>query len=94
MEQKIFCKFTDFVLAPRNAFPKGGPVGRFETLDGVLCETTFVRAWNNTNGGCDFELDDTSNRIFGHPFSVIRSIWIGRLGNTDEYWYLLKMNRI
>ena len=90
---KIQSKFAEYLLAPVNAFP-GGFDQQVETMDGVQCEGRVICAWNNTDGQLDDSLDNESLRRYGCPFPVIRSIWMGRLGKVDNYWWLIKLVKL
>lgn len=87
---KILSKFTERLLAPRNAFI-AGLSGEYETLDGVTCRTEPIGTWNNKDGYFEEEFDDICQRFYGCPFSAIRSIWFGRLGKISDIWDMVKM---
>lgn len=87
---QISCKYAPKLLAPANALPL--TIGELcITLDGVRCELRYVMGWDNRDDRYVGELDDTCGRIYGCPFSAIRSIWFGRLGYVGDYWYLVEM---
>lgn len=79
------------LLAPRNAFDSLS--GDYQTTDGKVCSIDFLACWKNTDGQMDDDLDCCCRNVLGYPFSTIRSIWIGRLGHVDEFWYLVKLNK-
>lgn len=90
--QRLQCKFADNVFAPANAWGDGVR-GEYETIDGVRCHADPQTAWNNEDGSYDDEFDDLCIRLFGCPFSTIRSIWIARLGHIDSFWHLVRLVR-
>lgn len=87
--KQIQCKFVPQVLMPRNAFD--GFNDDYQTKDGRVCSLEFLVCWKNTDDQCKDELDDTAQRIHGCSFDYIRSLWIGRLGHADEFWYLINL---
>jgi hypothetical protein len=87
---KIKSKFVDKLLVPANGIMRG----EVETSDGVRCMAEFRTTWDNADGFCDEELEAISQREYGCPFSAIRSIWIGRLGNVSDIWHLVKLIKL
>lgn len=90
---KILSKFTERLLAPRNAFVAGFS-GEYETLDGVKCKVNPIGTWNNKDDYFIEEFDDLCQRLYGCNFAAIRSIWIGRLGHVDDIWDMVIMTKI
>lgn len=87
----IACKFRDLILLPANAID---PLEKnYRTADGIDVTIQFISTWNNKGGEYDEQLDDICNREYNTPFSMIRSIWIGRLGMADEFWHLIRLTK-
>ena len=78
------------MLAPRNAFDSFSE--EYQTLDGKVCTLELLTGWKNTDGQMDDDLDCCCRNVLGCSFGTIRSIWIGRLGHVDEFWFLVKLN--
>lgn len=96
---KIQSKFVEHVLFPSNAVDKSffdGTVkdATFETTDGFRVRAEFLNAIKNSDGENDVCLDDICLTMFSMPFNFIRSMWISRLGMVDEFWYLVKLNKV
>lgn len=87
--RQIQCKYTPKLLAPRNAFDSLS--GDYQTTDGKVCSIDFLACWKNTDGQMDADLDACCHNVLGCSFNTIRSIWIGRLGQIDEFWYLIRL---
>lgn len=87
--KQILCKFAPKILAPRNAFD--GFSEEYQTLDGKVCTLEFLSGWKNTDGDMDDDLDCCCQHVLGCSFETIRSIWIGRLGHVDEFWFLVEL---
>lgn len=88
--KQILCKFAPKILAPRNAFDGFGE--EYQTLDGKVCTLEILSGWKNTDGDMDDDLDCCCQHVLGCSFETIRSIWIGRLGHVDKFWYLVRLN--
>ena len=89
--ERIQSKFVPKLLMPGNAIKSFNDT--YVTIDGVECTLEFLTGWKNTDGQMDDDLDCCCQHTLGCPFSTIRSIWIGRLGYVDEFWYLVKLNK-
>ena len=64
------------------------------TLDGQTCHGRFIETCNNGDNYCADVLEQICQRMFGKPFSLIKTLWIGRLGLVDNYWHLIKLSKI
>ena len=87
--KRIQSKFVPKLIAPRNAFD--GFDEEYQTTDGKVCTLDFLSGWKNTDGEMDDDLDCCCQYNLGCSFDVIRSLWIGRLGHVDDFWYLVKL---
>ena len=85
--KQIQCKFVPKLIAPRNAFDSFGE--EYQTIDGKVCTLEILTGWKNTDGQMDDDIDCCCRNVLGCSFSHIRSLWIGRLGHVDEFWFLL-----
>lgn len=92
--QRINCKYTEYLLVPDNAIGRTYCDDEFMTDDGVRCRLEFQMTCNNKDGLFDDDLDRDCLRHYGCHFSSIRSIWIGRLGQVDDFWHLVKMVKL
>lgn len=93
-------KFAEYVFLPSNAI-EGAFWGRdynvdpqFVTSDKIVCKPTFISTTNNAEGRYDESFDRICRSHFNMSFSAVRSIWIARLGGVDNYWHLIKLERI
>lgn len=86
------CKFKELILLPANAIDTREK--QYRTVDGIDVSVQFISTWNNKDGQYDERLDDLCLREYNTPFSMIRSIWIGRLGVVDDYWHLIKLTKV
>lgn len=91
--KRILCKFSEYLIAPQNALSKG-VIGEYETLDNVHCRAFLHTVWNNESGEFDDELEDICQAYYGCSFSLIKSIWISRLGKISNFWHLVKLEKI
>ena len=93
---RIQVKYAEEVLCPANAIEEAfyadaaNRPNELITMDGVEVKATFVRTWRGES--------ETLNRecvnMLGRHFDIIRSLWFGRLGAVDNYWHLIKLERI
>lgn len=94
---QINCKFANFVLIPKNGispsfFNKDPKVtARFETSDKIVCDWEAVAVYDNSDERYSDELDFFCQGHWSMSFDAVKSIWIGRLGCADSYWYILKL---
>lgn len=97
---RIQAKASEYILCPANAIEHDFYVRnqnilpQLGTTDGSVHEARFESTWNNANGAYDEELDRLCQRMFRVPFVSVRSMWIGRLGRIDDYWHLIKLEKI
>jgi len=97
VEYRIDAKYAPVIFCPSNAIEwafwkrEEYVEPQFRTMDGNVCKAVFLGTMPEDSERCD----DICQRHWGQPFSVIRSIWIARLGtNLDSYWHLLKLEKI
>lgn len=90
MMRRIQCKYTEQLFAPANALEEGIR-GNYLTMDGVECYAEPNSTWNNDDGEYDERFDELCDKLYGCPFSTIRSIWIARLGHVDQFWHLVRL---
>lgn len=88
--KQIQSKFVPKLILPRNAFEEFGE--EYQTTDGKVVTMDFLTCWKNTDNQMEDDLDNCCQNVLGCPFSLIRSLWIGRLGYVDEFWYLVKLD--
>lgn len=92
---EIKARFADRILLPDAALPPGVLEGAtMVTTDGVNCVAHFLSTWNNKDGQYDEEFDNLCQRLWGCSFRLIRSAWIGRIGNIGQWWHLIELKRI
>ena len=76
---------------PANAISGEGP---FVTADGVAVRVKYLATWNNKDGRYDDELDRLCMDAWNVPFRFLRSSWIARLRDIDNYWHLVELEKI
>lgn len=90
--QKINCKYAEYLIAPANAVDSKDDFA--ETVDGVKCHLVYISTMDNSSGWADEILEDWSQRLYGCPFSTIRSLWIGRLNGLSNYWHVIRLDKV
>ena len=97
---RIESKFADVILLPSNAIESDfwtsekGVKATFITSDDVICKARWLCTWRNFEGSYDDLLDSICTARWNAPFVTIRSLWLSRLGKVDEFWHLIKLERI
>ena len=90
---KIKAKYAENVLVPKEGF-SGLEPGEYETIDGKICNATFICCWDNREGIYDEQLEHICRKFWKLPFSYIKSLWIERCYSVEGYWYLLKLQEV
>ena len=70
------------------------PYYKFVTMDGYECKARFNSSWKNENGIFDDSLDFVCRKNWGVPYATVKSMWIARLGTVDEFWYILRLEKL
>ena len=91
---RINCDYSEYVLVPHNAIEKIAVGCYYRTRNDTLVRGKFLCTWNNSDGSYDEELDEISLKYWNVHFPAIRSMWIARIGNVDNFWHLIKLNKI
>ena len=92
---KFNALFSDRVLAPAEAFPKGCQDGVIlETSDEIVCTAHFLCGWDNSGHRYDDELDGLCHRQWDCTFELVRNIWQGRLVSVGDIWHYIELKMI
>lgn len=86
--------FADVVLIPADSIQICPPGEVYETRDGERVKVKFLSTWNNVDGRYDNELNMICNKRWGIDFAYLRSMWISRLSKVDDFWHLIKLEKI
>lgn len=89
---KIKAKYAENVMVPKEGI-SGIKPGVYQTLDGKVCNATFISVWNNTDGRYDEQLDHICRKFWNISFSYIKSLWMERCMEIEGYWYFLKLTQ-
>lgn len=96
---RIQCRYAPVVFFPSTAVDdafwrrRETDGVRFETLDGKVCIPKFIRTTNNRGGEYDEDFDYLCKRHFGTSFASVRSLWIARLAEMDDYWHFVELKK-
>ena len=99
-QYRIQAKSSEFVFCPANAIEhefylrNQNIIPELVSSDGIVHRCTFVGTWNNAGGIYEDEFENICQSRYGMPFVSIRSMWIGRIGRIDDYWHLIKLEKI
>lgn len=99
-QYSIMAKPTEYIFCPANAIDEqfyhrdSYIIPELVTTDGVAHRATFIGTWNNRGGVYEDEFENICQKRYGVPFMNIRSMWIGRLDKLDDYWHLIKLEKI
>ena len=99
-QYRIHAKSAEFVFCPANAIENGFytrdsyVTPELVATDGVAHKATFIGTWNNRGGVYEEEFENICQKYYGLPFVSIRSMWIGRLDKLDDYWHLIKLDKL
>ena len=87
----IQCKYAKEVLIPQEAIAGMQRDEPLMTMDGKVCTARFISGWNNDKHEFDERLDEFCRNTWNVPFSAIRSVWIGRIGDVGGIWHRIEL---
>lgn len=95
---RISARFVGEALIPALAldcdFKGDNKDASFVTSDGVTVKLVFLSTMNNAQDFCEELLEHYCRTKYGMSFRRIEDMWSDRLGRLDDWWHVIKMERI
>lgn len=95
---RISARFVEEALIPAEAldcdFKGDNKDAIFITNDGITVRLVFLSTMNNAKDFCEDRLEYYCRGKYGMSFRQFENRWADRLGRLEDWWHIIKMERV